>query len=77
MNSVIQEPTVFIVDDDQAVRDSLVFFLEFEGMNVETYASAQDFLESVQSSRSGCLLLDVSMPGMSGLELQQVLEERH
>jgi len=76
MNSVRTDPTVYIVDDDKAVRDSLVYFLEFEAFAVETYASAYDFLEAVQPDWVGCLLLDVSMPGMTGLELQEVLAER-
>ncbi|MDT8384126.1 MAG: diguanylate cyclase [Gammaproteobacteria bacterium] len=71
-----QEGTVFIVDDDTAVRESLCLFLEHEGLNVEAYASAADFLKSAQAWKSGCLLLDVSMPGMNGLQLQQVLAER-
>lgn len=71
------ESTVFIVDDDKAVRDSLEYLLEHEGLNVEAYVSAHDFLESAQTNDSGCLLLDVSMPGMSGLELQKILAKRH
>lgn len=71
-----QEGTVFIVDDDRAVRESLSLFLEHEGLKVESYVSAADFLKSAQAWKSGCLLLDVSMPGMNGLQLQQVLAER-
>lgn len=71
-----QEGTVFIVDDDRAVRESLCLFFEHEGLKVEAYASAADFLKSAQAWKSGCLLLDVSMPGMNGLQLQQVLAER-
>lgn len=76
MTALNKDATVFIVDDDQAVRDSLVYFLEFEGLNVKTYASAQDFMASDQSTWKGCLVLDVSMPGMNGLELQKVLAEK-
>jgi FixJ family two-component response regulator len=63
--------TVFVVDDDQAMRNSLKWLIESVGMEVETYASADDFIESYYPGRSGCLLLDVRMPGMSGLELQE------
>lgn len=67
------EPTVFVVDDDEAVRDSLKALLDAVGMEVETYASAGDFLSACDSSRTGCLVLDVRMPDMSGLELQKKL----
>ena len=69
-------PTVFIVDDDQAVRDALGMLLEAGGYHTEAYPSAQTFLEAVDASREGCLLLDVRMPGMSGLDLQTILQER-
>jgi two-component system, LuxR family, response regulator FixJ len=64
------EPTVFVVDDDQAMRSSLEWLIESIGMKVKTYGSADDFLSSYYPGRAGCLLLDVRMPGMSGLELQ-------
>jgi two-component system, LuxR family, response regulator FixJ len=64
------EPTVFVVDDDQAMRSSLEWLIESIGMKVKTYDSADDFLSSYYPGRAGCLLLDVRMPGMSGLELQ-------
>jgi RNA polymerase sigma factor (sigma-70 family) len=67
------QPTVFIVDDDAAVRDSLKFLLRSVGLGAETFASADDFLRSYDPQRAGCLVLDVRMPGMSGLELQQRL----
>jgi RNA polymerase sigma factor (sigma-70 family) len=62
--------TVFIVDDDEAMRSSLKWLIESVGMRVETFASAQAFLDAYYPGRAGCLLLDVRMPGMSGLELQ-------
>ncbi len=65
--------TVFVVDDDQAMRNSLKWLIESIGMQVESFASADDFLKSYYPGRSGCLLLDVRMPGMSGLELQEYL----
>lgn len=69
-------PTVFIVDDDEAVRDSLEMLMESVGLHTEVFASAQQFLDSFEQDRSGCLVLDIRMPGMSGLELQSVLNER-
>ncbi len=63
-------PTVFVVDDDQAIRNSLKWLIETIGMRVETFASAEEFIRSYYPGRSGCLLLDIRMPGMNGLELQ-------
>lgn len=68
--------TVFVVNDNPAVRDSLIWLLETVGLPVESFASAQAFLEHYQPERPGCLLLDIRMPGMSGLELQQQLAAR-
>ena len=70
------EPTVFVVDDDQAMRNSLKWLIESVAMRVETYASAKEFINNHYPGRSGCLLLDVRMPGMSGLELQQYLNQQ-
>jgi len=67
--------TVFVVDDDDAVRTSLRLLLKSVGLPVETYASAQEFLDAFDAERAGCLVLDIRMPGMSGLELQQKLNE--
>ena len=67
------EATVFIVDDDQAMRSSLKWLIESVNMPVETFSSADEFIRSYYPGRSGCLLLDVRMPGMSGLELQEYL----
>lgn len=69
-------PTVFVVDDDEAMRSSLHWLIESVGLAVECYASAEDFLDAYYPGRSGCLLLDVRMPGMGGLELQEYLR-RH
>ena len=63
--------TVFIVDDDLSVRESLELLLSAVGFNVKTYPSAQKFLEGVSPGASGCLVTDLRMPGMSGLELQE------
>ena len=72
----IDTPTVFVVDDDDAVRSSLQRLLTSAGYRCEVHASAESFLNSFKASRAGCVLLDIRMPGMSGLELQQVLNER-
>ncbi|MGH8178153.1 MAG: response regulator FixJ [Steroidobacter sp.] len=70
-------PTIFIVDDDSAVRDALKLLLRSVGQAVETFGSAQEFLDAYSEDRPGCLVLDIRMPGMSGLELQQRLNEKH
>jgi two-component system, LuxR family, response regulator FixJ len=70
-------PTIFVVDDDVAVRDSLKLLLRALGQPVEAYGSGVEFLDSYREDRAGCLVLDIRMPGMSGLELQQKLNDRH
>jgi len=70
------EPTVFVVDDDKNILVALRFLLEAEDLNVETYASAETFLNSYDKQKPGCLLLDLRMPGMNGLELQKLLSAR-
>lgn len=67
------EQTVFIVEDDAAVRDSLGLLLGLHGLRTQSFGSAEDFLRVYQPAWAGCLLLDVRMPGMSGLELQETL----
>lgn len=69
------QPTVFIVDDDSAMRDSLGFLIGSVGRKVETYASAEEFLDAYDNERPGCIVLDVRMPGLSGLELMEKLGE--
>jgi two-component system response regulator DctR len=69
----IEDQTVFVVDDDAAVRDSIAELVESVGLQAEVYASALAFLEAFQSERRGCLVLDVRMAKMSGLVLQQRL----
>ncbi len=66
-------PTVFIVDDDPAVRDAVSLLLRTSGLKVATFASAAAFLGSSAAQQAGCLVLDVRMPGMSGLDLQKQL----
>jgi len=68
--------TVFVVDDDEAVRASLKLLLKTLGLPAQTYASAQEFLATFDERRGGCLVLDIRMPGMSGLELQEELNTR-
>lgn len=67
---------VYVVDDDDAVRSALKLLVKSVGLAVEGYASATEFLAHVDHHRSSCLVLDVRMPGMSGLELQQDLNQR-
>jgi FixJ family two-component response regulator len=67
---------VYIVDDDEAVLDSLRWLLEANRYTVATFARAEDFLASYEPARTACLILDVRMPGMSGLELQEQLVAR-
>jgi two-component system response regulator FixJ len=70
------ERRVYIVDDDEAVRDSLSVLLESKGFAVKSFASAPEFLAAVSSLRTGCLIVDIRMPEMDGLELQQHLIDR-
>lgn len=70
-------PVVFVVDDDHSVRESLESLLRLEGLQVETFATAQDFLARPRARVPSCLILDLSLPGLSGLDLQkQVAGER-
>ena len=71
-----KELTVFVVDDDRAMRKSLRWLIESIDLRVETYESAQAFLDHYDPDRPGCVVLDVRMPGMSGLDLQDHLRER-
>jgi two-component system CheB/CheR fusion protein len=67
---------VFLVDDDAAVRDSVRTLLECCGVTVRDYASGKEFLADPQSAGPGCLITDMYMPGMSGLELLQAMRDR-
>ena len=71
----MEQQTVFIIDDDAAVRDSIQELVESVGLRAQSYASGQAFLDDFQPQRAGCLVLDVRMAGMSGLQLQQKLGE--
>lgn len=69
--------TVFLIDDDDSVRDALSLLIESEGMQIQSFASAQAFIDSYQATPYSCLVLDFRMPNMSGLELQKELKNRH
>ncbi|WP_339426799.1 response regulator transcription factor, partial [Pseudomonas proteolytica] len=68
--------TVQLVDDEDSIRKSAGFMLKTSGFAVQTYASGIAFLKAVKTAEPGCILLDVRMPGMDGLEVQEVLAER-
>jgi FixJ family two-component response regulator len=70
------EPIVFVVDDDRAMRESLSWLLDSVGLRVRSFANAADFLAEHDPAQPGCLVLDVRMPGMSGLDLQSELASR-
>jgi RNA polymerase sigma factor (sigma-70 family) len=67
--------TVFVIDDDQAVRDSLELLVRSVELPVATFASGSEFMDSYRPDMTGCLVLDVRMPGLSGIELQSKLGE--
>ena len=71
----MRDDTVFIVDDDASVRDSLSLLLSLQGYRTATFASAEDFLAAFKPDWRGCLIVDIRMPGMSGLELQKCLQD--
>ncbi|MGE5153753.1 MAG: response regulator transcription factor [Bdellovibrio bacteriovorus] len=71
-----EEQTVFVVDDDAAMRASMALMLDQAGFRVRAFANAQSFLESCAADDGGCLVLDLRMPDMSGLDLQGVLNRR-
>lgn len=70
------ESTVFIVDDDKAMRDGVSLLVKSVGLPAKSFPDAQVFLESYRASEPGCLVLDVRMPGMSGIELHEELVRR-
>lgn len=72
----MHKETIFIVDDDASVRDSLSLLLSLRGHATASFASGEDFLSALKPDWQGCLLLDIRMPGMSGLELQRHLQTR-
>ncbi len=72
----IPRPTVFVVDDDESVRTSLGRLMRAEGFVVRLFESAECFLEEVTAEPFACVLLDITLPGISGLEVQRRLNER-
>jgi FixJ family two-component response regulator len=66
---------VFVIDDDESIRESLKSLMRSVGLGVETFATAQEFLQSTRPDVPACLILDVRMPGLSGLDLQRDLAE--
>jgi RNA polymerase sigma factor (sigma-70 family) len=72
----MSDPTVFVVDDDAPVRDSLSLLISLKGLRAAVFASADDFLKVYDPEWRGCLLTDLQMPGIGGLELQSILRER-
>ncbi len=77
MSLIPKKGTIFVVDDDEAVRDSLQWLLEGKDYRVRTYDSAENFLARYDAREVACLLVDIRMTGMSGLELQDRLIELH
>ena len=70
------EPTVFVVDDDSSTRELLAWLMKRHNLRTEVFADARAFLEGYRDDRPGCLVVDLNMPGMSGLDLQRSLKEQ-
>lgn len=70
---MVQDKTLYIVDDDPAVRDALAVVFEAEGFSVESFSDGDKFIDSVSKSQPACILLDVHMPGRSGIEILKAL----
>lgn len=77
MNKDRSQVLIRVVDDDPVIRKSLSFMLSYEGYRVETWDNALDFLRDDRPSVAGCIVLDIKMPGMTGIELQKLLAERN
>ncbi len=73
---MLPDPVVHLIDDDEAVRQSLAFLLTSAGFAIRTYASATAFLDALMAVQPGCIVTDVRMPGLSGLDLQRELISR-
>jgi len=76
VTTALDEPLVYVVDDDEAFRDSLTWLLDSAGLGVQAFDSAQRFLGGFRPQQHACLVLDIRMPGMTGLELQEELNRR-
>lgn len=72
----MSDPTVFVVDDDASIRDALSLLISLKGLRASVFATAEAFLETYDPEWRGCLLADLKMPGMSGLQLQHALRDR-
>jgi FixJ family two-component response regulator len=70
-----EQPVVFVIDDDASVRDAIADLLQSIGVEVKTFRSAQEFLQSKRPDVPGCIVLDVRLPGASGLEFQRTLKK--
>lgn len=68
--------TVFLIDDDPAVRDSVALLISLKGLRTQVFANAESFIDTCRPDWCGCVLTDLRMPGMSGLQLQLALRER-
>jgi len=77
MNTEKNSATVYLIDDELAIRDSMTYLIESAGLKIKSYESAEAFLNDHEQIQPGCLLLDVRMPAMSGLELQEELAKRN
>ncbi|SRR5216117_193473 len=71
-----QAPTAYVVDDDESIRTLWRWLMESNGISVRTFATAAEFIDSYRNGDAGCLVLDLKLPGMSGLELQEYLNRR-
>jgi RNA polymerase sigma factor (sigma-70 family) len=71
-----EQDTVFLIDDDPSVRDALTLLLSLKGIRTQPFATAESFIETYRPGWQGCVLTDLRMPGMTGLELQAALRER-
>jgi two-component system, LuxR family, response regulator FixJ len=74
---MLESGTVFLIDDDPSVRDSLSLLLSLKGVHTQLFANADSFIEAFGPDWAGCVLTDLRMPGMTGLELQSALRARH
>ena len=77
MTDMSESGTVFLIDDDPSVRDSLSLLLSLKGVRTQLFSDAESFIEAFRPEWAGCILTDLRMPGMTGLELQSALRARH